>query len=67
MFALCGWGKGGGGGGDGNQRLVVLFPRHFLAAKLGFRGRKFGERELGLHVKKKKLVIFVCSRFLMSY
>ena len=50
-----------------NQRLVVLFPSHFLIAKLGLRERKFEERELGLHVKNKGLVIFVCSRFLRSY
>ena len=50
-----------------NHRLIVLFPSHFLAVKLGFRGRKFGERELELHLKNKRLAIFVCSRFLRSY
>ena len=39
----------------------MLFPNHFLVADLGLRGKKFRERELGLHVKNKRLVNFVCS------
>ena len=44
----------------------MLFLSYFLVADLGLRGRKFRERELGLHVKNKRFVIFVRSIF-MSY
>ena len=45
----------------------MLFLDHFLVVYLGLRGRKFRERELGVHVKNEKLVIFICSVFLRSY
>ena len=44
------------------SKLVVFFLSHFLVVDLGVR-----ERELELHVKNKKLVIFVCFGFVRSY
>ena len=37
----------------------MLFPSNHLAIELGLRGRKFRERELGIHVKNKRLGISV--------